>query len=155
MFEAVVNAGASGRAPGAQASAAARKLERNKQRVLSTPSPTQMLDSMRRELGAGVQLTAAQRKLARSKGAGGGMRASLEALMEGAQLEGDADDAFEMVARPRRPGAPMAAPARLAGKPSRPGDYQVRPASLLPLAALLGCCWFDGSGYPWESLVKC
>lgn len=90
MFEAVVNAGRTGGSrAGAPASAAAKKLERNKNRVLSTPSPAQMLDSMRRELGSGVQLTAAQRKLARGKG-GGGMRASLGERCAVQRLFGDA-----------------------------------------------------------------
>lgn len=39
-----------------------------------------------------------------------------------AGIEGDADDAFELVGRPLRPGA------ALAGKPARPGDLEV------------GCC---------------
>lgn len=53
--------------------------------------------------------------------------------MERAQVDGDADDAFEMVARPRRPGAPAPAPTGLAVKPLRPSEYQVR---------WLSCCYW-------------
>ena len=78
MFEAVLRAQA-GRPSGAAATAAAKKLERNKARLSAAASTMQLARSARREQDAGLPLTAAQRKLARNKTAGGGMRASLGA----------------------------------------------------------------------------
>lgn len=81
MFEAVVQMQGSA---SPASSAAAKKLERNKQRLSAAASAAELSRGAREEQAQGVPMTAAQRKLARAKatsggGLGAGMRASLGA----------------------------------------------------------------------------
>lgn len=78
MFEAVVNAGGP-TARGPAATAAAKKLDRNKQRLSAAASAAELRAGAQKAASRGVPMTAAQRKLAKNKSLGGGMRASLGA----------------------------------------------------------------------------
>lgn len=57
--------------------------------------------------------------------------------MAEADVEGDADDAFELVSGQPRPSSAAAGSARLASKPARPAEYRVRGAAFCCCLSLL------------------
>ncbi|KAL4435939.1 hypothetical protein ABPG77_000701 [Micractinium sp. CCAP 211/92] len=113
MFEAVVRAEAS-HGSGAGASAAAKKLQRNKNILSAAASAEQLRQGARSQYERPIAMTASQRRLAKNKRNAGGLGAGMQASL--AEEEGS----FELVAtRPTAAGG-----TQLAAKPSRPTEYE-------------------------------